>query len=95
VSASRLQAQVNNTVCIIRENIKNVSEQEENLDLLQGKTDDLAIHFDSFCCDANKVNKRMCSKLIKSRMYLISCIIFLLVVLLIIPVITLVLYRHS
>ncbi|KAH6664299.1 putative snare protein Snc2 [Halenospora varia] len=94
-SASRLQDQVDDTVRIIRENIKKVSERGENLDSLQGKTDDLAVHSDGFRRDANKVNKRMCSKLIKSRMYLIGCIIFLLVVLLIIPVVTLVLHRHS
>jgi len=79
----------------MRENIKKVLVRGENLDLLQGKTNDLAIHFDGFRRDANKVNKRMCSKYIKSCMYLIGCVIFLLVVLLIIPVITLVLHRHS
>ena len=81
--ASRLQAQVDNTVRIIRENIKKVLERGENLDLLQGKTNDLTIHSDGFRRDANKVNKRMCSKYIKSHMYLIGCVIFLLVVLLI------------
>jgi hypothetical protein len=58
----------------MRENIKKVSEQGESLDLLQDKTDDLAVYSDGFCCDANKVNKRMCSKHIKSCMYLISCV---------------------
>ncbi|KAH8650267.1 synaptobrevin, partial [Tricladium varicosporioides] len=82
-----LQAQVDDTVRIMRENIKKVSERGENLDSLQGKTHGLAIHSDSFCRDANKVNKQMCSKVIKSRMYLIGCIIFLLVVLLTIPVV--------
>jgi vesicle-associated membrane protein 4 len=95
VLASRLHTQVNNTIRIMRENIKKISERGENLDLLQSKTDDLAIYSDGFRRDANKVNKRMCSKLIKSRMYLIGCIIFLLVVLLTIPVVTLVLHRHS
>jgi vesicle-associated membrane protein 4 len=95
VEAFRLQAQFDDTVRIMRENIKKVSERGENLDSLQGKTDDLAGNSDSFCRDANKVNKRMCSKHIKSRMYLISCVIFLLVVLLIIPVVTLVLHRPS
>jgi tRNA U34 5-carboxymethylaminomethyl modifying enzyme MnmG/GidA len=95
MSAFCLQAQVDNTIRIMRENIKNVLEQEENLDLLQGKTNDLTIHSNGFRRNANKVNKRMCSKLIKSRMYLISCIIFLLVVLLIIPIVTLVLHRYS
>lgn len=95
MSACRLQAQVDNTVHIMRENIKHVLERGENLDSLQGKTDDLAIHSDGFRRDANKVNKRMCFKLIRSRIYLISCIIFLLVVLLTIPVVTLALHRHS
>jgi vesicle-associated membrane protein 4 len=79
----------------MRENIKKVSERGENLDSLHGKTDDPAVHSDGFRRDANKVNKWMCSKHIKSRMYLIGCVIFLLVVLLIIPVVTLVLHRHS
>lgn len=95
VLASRLQAQVDDTVRIMRENIKKVSEQGESLDLLQGKTNDLTVHSDGFHHNANKVNKRLCSKHIKSRMYLIGCVIFLLVVLLIIPVVTLVLHRHS
>jgi hypothetical protein len=95
VSASRLQAQVDDTVRVMRENIKKVSQRGESVDALQGKTDDLAVHSDGFRRDANKVNKRMCSKHIKSRMYLIGCVIFLLAVLLIIPVVTLVLHRHS
>ncbi|KUJ09510.1 synaptobrevin [Mollisia scopiformis] len=95
VLVSYLQAQVNDIVRIMRETIKEVSERGENLDSLQGKTDDLAVHSNGFRRDANKVNKRTCSKHVKSRMYLISCVIFLLVVLLIIPVVTLALNRHS
>jgi hypothetical protein len=95
VSVSCLQAQVDNTVRIMRENIKKVSEQGENLDLLQGKTNDLAVSSDGFCRDANKVNKRMCSKHIKSRMCLIGGVFFLLLVLVVISVVALMLHRHS
>ena len=95
VSAPSLQAQVDNTVRIMQENIKKVSERGENLDSLQGKTDHLAIHSNSFYRDANKVNKRMCSKHIKSRMCLIGGVFFLLLVLVVIPVVALMLHRHS
>ena len=44
VSVPRLQAQVDDTVRIMLENIKKVSERGENLDSLQGKSDDLAVH---------------------------------------------------
>jgi hypothetical protein len=95
VSASRLQAQVDDTVRIMRENIKKVSERGENLDSLQGKTDDLHIYSDGFRRDANKVNKRMCSKHIKSHMCLIGGVFFLLLVLVVIPVVALMLHPHS
>lgn len=95
MSASRLQAQVNNTVRIIRENIKKVLERGENLDLLQGKTNNLAIHSNGFCRDTNKVNKRIYSKYIKSRMCLIGGVFFLLLVLVVIPVVASMLYRYS
>ncbi|PVH69636.1 hypothetical protein DL98DRAFT_353667, partial [Cadophora sp. DSE1049] len=80
---SHLQAQVDDPFYIMRENIKKVLERGENLDILKGKTDDLVVQSDSFSRDANEVNTRMCSKHIKSSIYLISCVILLLVVLLI------------
>jgi hypothetical protein len=53
VSAFCLQAQVNNTICIIRENIKKVLEREESLDLLQDKTNNLAVLLVSQVCAHN------------------------------------------
>ena len=91
----RLQAQFDDTLRIMRENIKKVSERGENLDSLQGKADDLAGNSDNFRRDTNKINKRMCSRHMKIGVYLISCVIFLLVVLLIIPMVTLVLHHPS
>jgi hypothetical protein len=41
--ASILQAQVDNTIRVMRENINKVSQRGERLDLLQNKTDGLAI----------------------------------------------------
>jgi hypothetical protein len=79
----------------MREDIKKLSGRGEDLASLQGKADDLVIPSDGSCCDANKVKERMCFKYIKIHMYLIGCVIFLLVVLLIVPVLTLVLQRHG
>jgi vesicle-associated membrane protein 4 len=93
MSASRLQAQVDNTIHIIRENIKKVSEQGENLDSLHSKTNNLAISSNGFRRNANKVNKQMCSKHVKSRICLVGGVFFLLLVLVVIPIVALMLHH--
>ncbi|TFK23290.1 synaptobrevin [Coprinopsis marcescibilis] len=52
-----IQAQIDDTVGIMRENITKVAERGERLDSLQDKTDNLAVSAQGFRRGANRVRK--------------------------------------
>jgi len=75
-----LQAQIDDTVGVMRENINKVSQRGERLDSLQDKTDNLAVSAQGFRRGANRVRKQMWWKDMKMRICLIAGIIILIVV---------------
>ncbi|KAK8024157.1 vesicle-associated membrane protein 4 [Apiospora rasikravindrae] len=75
-----LQAQIDDTVGVMRENINKVSQRGERLDNLQDKTDNLATSAQGFRRGANRVRKQMWWKDMKMRMCLIIGIIILILV---------------
>ncbi|KAL9108013.1 MAG: hypothetical protein Q9227_007118 [Pyrenula ochraceoflavens] len=75
-----LQAQIDDTVGVMRENINKVSQRGERLDSLQDKTDNLAVSAQGFRRGANRVRKQMWWKDMKMRMCLIVGIIILIVI---------------
>ncbi|TVY20877.1 Synaptobrevin-like protein [Lachnellula arida] len=78
-----LQAQIDDTVGVMRENINKVSQRGERLDSLQDKTDNLAVSAQGFRRGANRVRKQMWWKDMKMRMCLIAGIIILLIVIIV------------
>ncbi|KAL1960524.1 hypothetical protein VTO42DRAFT_7823 [Malbranchea cinnamomea] len=78
-----LQAQIDDTVGVMRENINKVSQRGERLDSLQDKTDNLAVSAQGFRRGANRVRKQMWWKDFKMRICLIVGIIILLVVIIV------------
>ncbi|KAI0029509.1 synaptobrevin-domain-containing protein [Vararia minispora EC-137] len=54
-----IQAQIDDTVNIMRDNITKVVERQERLDSLQDKTDNLAVSAQGFRRNANRVRKNM------------------------------------
>jgi vesicle-associated membrane protein 4 len=80
-----LQAQIDDTVEVMRDNINKVSERGERLEHLQDKTDNLAQSAQGFRRGANKVRKQMWWKDMKMRACLIVGIILLIVVI-VVPV---------
>jgi len=78
-----LQAQIDDTVGVMRENINKVSQRGERLDSLQDKTDNLAVSAQGFRRGANRVRKQMWWKDMKMRMCLIIGIIILLVIIIV------------
>ncbi|KAA6413717.1 MAG: synaptobrevin [Lasallia pustulata] len=78
-----LQAQIDDTVGVMRENINKVSQRGERLDSLQDKTDNLAVSAQGFRRGANRVRKQMWWKDMKMRMCLIVGIILLLIVIIV------------
>ncbi|ODH52708.1 hypothetical protein GX48_01197 [Paracoccidioides brasiliensis] len=78
-----LQAQIDDTVGVMRENINKVSQRGENLDSLQDKTDNLAVSAQGFRRGANRVRKQMWWKDFKMRICIIVGIIILLVVIIV------------
>ncbi|KAI5198451.1 hypothetical protein E4T39_06731 [Aureobasidium subglaciale] len=78
-----LQAEIDSTVNVMRNNINKVSERGERLDSLQDKTDNLAVSAQGFRRGANRVRKQMWWKDMKMRMCLIAGIIILLVVIIV------------
>jgi len=81
-----LQAEIDSTVGIMRDNINKVSERGARLDSLQDKTDNLAQSAQGFRRGANRVRKQMWWKDMKMRMWLIVGIIVLLAII-IIPIV--------
>jgi vesicle-associated membrane protein 4 len=78
-----LQAQIDDTVGVMRDNINKVSQRGERLDALQDKTDNLAVSAQGFRRGANRVRKQMWWKDMKMRMCLIVGIIILLIVIIV------------
>lgn len=78
-----LQAQIDDTVGVMRENISKVSQRGERLDSLQDKTDNLAVSAQGFRRGANRVRKQMWWKDMKMRACLIVGIIVLLMIIII------------
>ncbi|KAI9697420.1 MAG: SNAP receptor, synaptobrevin [Candelina mexicana] len=78
-----LQAQIDDTVGVMRDNINKVSQRGERLDSLQDKTDNLAVSAQGFRRGANRVRKQMWWKDMKMRMWLIVGIIILLIIIIV------------
>jgi len=78
-----LQAQIDDTVGVMRENINKVSQRGERLDSLQDKTDNLAVSAQGFRRGANRVRKRMWYADMKMRLCLIGGIVILLIVIIV------------
>ncbi|GAA5825265.1 hypothetical protein JCM5353_005933 [Sporobolomyces roseus] len=81
-----IQAQIDDTVGIMRDNINKVAERGERLDALQDKTDTLAQSAQGFRKGANRVRKRMWWKDMKMRM-LIAAGIAILVIIIVVPIV--------
>ena len=88
--ASALQAQVDDTVYVMRENINKALEQRESLDSLQGKSNGLDFQSNRLRRDARKVGWDA----IKSRICLISSVVIVLLIMVVIPILALIL-QHS
>ncbi|KAI9890683.1 MAG: hypothetical protein M1814_003752 [Vezdaea aestivalis] len=78
-----LQAQIDDTVDVMKENINKVSQRGERIDNIQHKTNGLADSARDFRRGANKVRKQMWWKDMKMRMCLIIGIIILLIVIIV------------
>ncbi|PWN90089.1 synaptobrevin [Acaromyces ingoldii] len=81
-----IQSQIDETVGVMRDNINKVNERGENLNDLQGKTDNLAVSAQGFRRGANRVRKQMWWKDMKMRILIIVGIIILLLII-IIPIV--------
>jgi len=75
-----LQAQIDDTVGVMRENINKVAQRGDGLAKLHDKTDALADSAQNFRRGANRVRKQMWWKDMKMRMCLIVGIIILIVI---------------
>ncbi|CAO1623815.1 unnamed protein product [Sympodiomycopsis kandeliae] len=80
---AHIQAQIDETVGVMRDNIQKVNERGENLSDLQGKTDNLAVSAQGFRRGANHVRKKMWWKDMKMRIIIIVGILILLAVIII------------
>jgi vesicle-associated membrane protein 4 len=83
-----LQAEIDSTVGIMRDNINKVSERGERLDSLQDKTDNLATSAQGFRRGANRVRKQMWWKDMKMRMCIIAGVIILIIIVIVVPIAT-------
>ncbi|KNZ54584.1 uncharacterized protein VP01_2909g1 [Puccinia sorghi] len=81
-----IQAQIDDTVGIMRDNITKVAERGERLDTLQDKTDNLAVSAQGFRRGANRVRKQMWWKDMKMRLFIALGVIVLLLII-IIPIV--------
>ncbi|KAH9975454.1 synaptobrevin-domain-containing protein [Lactifluus volemus] len=76
-----IQAQIDDTVNIMRDNITKVVERQERLDSLQDKTDNLAVSAQGFRRNANRVRKNMWWKDMKMRIIIgISILVILAII---------------
>ncbi|KAG8994937.1 SNAP receptor, synaptobrevin [Tulasnella sp. JGI-2019a] len=81
-----LQADIDHTVGIMRDNITKVAERGERLDSLQDKTDNLAVSAQGFRRGANRVRKNMWWKDMKMRI-IIAIGVAVLLVIIIVPIV--------
>ncbi|KAJ6551311.1 synaptobrevin-domain-containing protein [Mycena capillaripes] len=81
-----IQAQIDSTVDIMRENITKVAERGERLDSLQDKTDNLAVSAQGFRRGANRVRKNMWWKDMKMRL-IIGAAIAVIVIIIVVSVV--------
>jgi len=75
-----IQAQIDDTVGIMRENITKVAERGERLEALQDKTDNLAVSAQGFRRGANRVRKNMWWKDMKMRIIIGAAILIIVVI---------------
>jgi len=80
-----LQAEIDSTVGIMRDNINKVSDRGERLDALQDKTDNLQRSAQGFRRGANRVRKAMWWKDMKMRMIIIAVIVVIILIAVIVP----------
>ncbi|WFD39363.1 synaptobrevin [Malassezia japonica] len=80
---AQIQAQIDETVGVMRDNINKVNERGENLNSLQDKTDNLSVSAQGFRRGANRVRKQMWWKDMKMRMLIVVGIIALLCIIII------------
>jgi len=78
-----IQAQIDDTVGIMRENITKVAERGERLESLQDKTDNLAVSAQGFRRGANRVRKNMWWKDMKMRIIIGIAIMVILVIIIV------------
>ncbi|KAF9787851.1 synaptobrevin [Thelephora terrestris] len=81
-----IQAQIDDTVGIMRDNITKVAERGERLDQLQDKTDNLAISAQGFRRGADRVRKNMWWKDMKMRI-IIGVVIVVIIVIIVVSVV--------
>ncbi|KAK9378241.1 synaptobrevin-domain-containing protein [Kockiozyma suomiensis] len=81
-----IQAQIDDTVGIMRDNINKVAQRGERITDLRDKTDNLVVSAQGFRRGANRTRKAMWWKDMKMRMCLIGGVIALILII-IIPVI--------
>ncbi|KAK6465197.1 Synaptobrevin/VAMP-like protein [Scheffersomyces coipomensis] len=81
-----IQAQIDDTVGIMRDNINKVAERGERLDTIENKAGDLQMGAQGFKRGANRVRKDMWWKDMKMRLCLILGVIILLIVI-IVPIV--------
>ncbi|KAK6361123.1 Vesicle membrane receptor protein (v-SNARE) [Orbilia blumenaviensis] len=85
---AQIQAQIDDTIGIMRDNINKTTERGQNLNQLQNKTNDLADSAQGFRRGANRVRKQMWWKDMKMRMCLVLGIIILIAIIVIPIVVT-------
>ncbi|KAK6355357.1 hypothetical protein TWF696_004466 [Orbilia brochopaga] len=85
---AQIQAQIDDTIGIMRDNINKTTERGQNLNQLQNKTNDLADSAQGFRRGANRVRKAMWWKDMKMRLCLIIGVIILIAVIVVPIVVT-------
>lgn len=83
------QADIDNTVAIMQDNLNKVAQRGDHLDSLQDKTDNLASSASQFRSGANRVRKQMWWKDMKMRLCLIALVVIIVIVVIVVPVATL------
>jgi vesicle-associated membrane protein 4 len=81
-----IQAQIDDTVNIMKDNIVKVTERGEGIDSLQGKTETLAVSAQGFRRGANRVRKNMWWKDMKMRI-IIGAAIAIIVVIIVVSIV--------
>jgi len=79
-TTAMIQAQIDETVGIMRDNLNRVADRGERLDALQDKTENLSVSAQGFRRGANKVRKQMWWKDMKMKIIIAIAILVLLVI---------------